>query len=185
MKIYTKTGDEGTTGLFGGGRVSKTHPRIEAYGTVDETNSFIGLALAHLSDTPEGERIRACLEARQDELFILGADLATPSESRAQTARIDEEHVSQLEREIDELAADLPPLKNFILPGGTRAAAALHAARAICRRAERLVLKAAEAEAISSSAVIYLNRLSDYLFVMARWVNQAEGAQESTWKRQT
>ena len=185
MKIYTRTGDKGTTGLFGGGRVSKTHPRIEAYGTVDETNTFIGLALAHLADTPEADRIRGRLQARQSELFTLGADLATPKNSKAQTARIDENDISGLEIEIDELEEDLPPLKNFILPGGTPAAASLHAARTVCRRAERLVLRASEDEPISPPATVYLNRLSDYLFVMARWVNQAEGERESTWKRET
>lgn len=181
MKIYTRTGDQGTTALFGGGRVSKTHPRIAAYGTVDETNSFVGLARAHAADHPRFDRIDPALSEVQSELFILGADLATPADARAQTPRIDDEHVVRLERGIDELESDLPELKRFILPGGTRAAAVLHVARTVCRRAERLVLTAAEQEPVTPAAPVYLNRLSDYLFVLARWTNRTGGGEEWTW----
>lgn len=182
MKIYTRTGDEGSTGLFGGGRVLKTHPRIAAYGTVDELNSFIGLARSHASEHTERDRIEALLSRVQSELFVLGADLATPAESKAKTARIGDSEVRRLETDIDSLDDDLPPLKQFILPGGTPAASALHVARAVCRRAERLVLVAAEKEDISLSAPVYLNRLSDFLFVLARWVQLKGGGTERTWR---
>lgn len=181
MKIYTRTGDTGTTALFGGGRVPKTHPLIEAYGTVDETNSMLGLARAHLRDGPDAGTVDEYLEDIQADLFTLGADLATPAGSKARTVRVDEESIRVLERRIDEIDALLPPIKQFILPGGSPSAAALHVARTTCRRAERLVLRASEQEEISPSASIYLNRLSDLLFVMARRVNQIEGAEESTW----
>lgn len=181
MKIYTRTGDEGTTALFGGGRVSKTDPRIAAYGTVDEMNSFIGLARSFAADHPEAQRLDAFLAAIQDDLFVLGADLATPSDARARTQRISEEHVVRVERAIDELESDLPELKQFILPGGTPAASALHVARAVCRRAERLLLSAAEHVDLSARAAVYLNRLSDYLFVLGRWTNRKAGEAEHTW----
>lgn len=181
MKIYTRTGDKGTTALFGSGRVPKTHPRIEAYGTVDEINSIVGMARSHLTESPNADRIDAYLQELQTELFTLGADLATPPNTKARVARIQDEDVARLERRIDELEVDLSPLKKFILPGGSPAAAALHVARTTCRRAERLLLRAAESEEISPPAPVYLNRLSDYLFVLARWVNRAEGVDETTW----
>ena len=186
MKIYTRTGDKGTTALFGGGRVPKTHPLIEAYGTVDETNSMLGLARAHLKrahlqDDLETGAVDEYLEDIQADLFTLGADLATPAGSKARTVRVDDEAIRLLEQRIDEIDALLPPIKQFILPGGSPAAAALHVARTTCRRAERLVLRASDQEEISSSVLIYLNRLSDLLFVMARWVNHIEGTKESTW----
>ncbi len=185
MKIYTRTGDEGTTALFGGGRVPKTHPRIEAYGTVDETNSMIGLARSHLGESPDVDQVHRYLAEIQSDLFTLGADLATPERTRAQTVRIDDESVARLEQWIDAIQEELPPIKQFILPAGSAAAAALHVARTTCRRAERLVLRAGESESVSRAALIYLNRLSDLLFVLARWVNRLEGAKELTWSGKT
>lgn len=185
MKIYTRTGDEGTTALFGGDRVSKTDARIAAYGTVDETNSYIGLARSLAANQPGFERLDALLSTIQDELFVLGADLATPSETRATTARVSDQHVARLETSIDSLQDELPELKQFILPGGTPTASVLHVARTVCRRAERLVVAAAESEDISPAATIYLNRLSDYLFVLARWANRLQGGTEHRWKNTT
>ncbi len=185
MKIYTRTGDEGTTALFGGGRVPKTHPRIAAYGTVDETNSFIGLARSLSTGHPEFDRLDELLAAVQEDLFVLGADLATPGDARPSAPRVTMDDVERLEGSIDELEAELPPLKQFILPGGTRTASALHVARTACRRAERLVLAAGESEKLSRAASVYLNRLSDFLFVLARWANRAEGGDERTWPSKT
>ena len=182
MKIYTRTGDTGTTALFGGDRVGKNHPRIEAYGTVDETNAYLGLARSLLQDQPGAVRLEPLLARLQDDLFILGADLATPSKSRAVVPRIDEAHITRLEEAIDAFEADLPPLKHFILPGGTSVAGMLHVARTVCRRAERLTVAASAEEAISLEAAIYLNRLSDLLFVLARWVNRQAGIEEAAWK---
>jgi len=182
MKIYTRTGDTGTTALFGGDRVGKNHPRIEAYGTVDETNAYLGLARSLLEDQPGAVRLEPLLARLQDDLFILGADLATPSESRAVVPRIDQAHITRLEEAIDAFEADLPPLKHFILPGGTSVAGMLHVARTVCRRAERLTVAASAEEAISLEATIYLNRLSDLLFVLARWVNRQAGIEEAAWK---
>lgn len=180
-KIYTRTGDKGTTALFGGDRVSKSHPRIDAYGTVDETNSMIGLARAHLRGRPGFDRLDPVLGRLQEELFILGADLATPEDARSVVPRITPDHVEQLEDDIDVFSEDLEPLQNFVLPGGTPGAATLHAARTTCRRAERLTVKAISNEALSEQAVIYLNRLSDLLFVLARWANRRDGIREDTW----
>lgn len=181
MKIYTRTGDKGTTALFGADRVSKTHPRIRAYGTIDEVNSLVGLARAHLPSSDHIATVRRILLDVQSDLFVLGADLATPSGSKAEVPRITSDHVTNLEREIDRLEEDLEDLKQFILPGGSPAAASLHASRTVCRRAERLVLEAAEEEEISAEAAVYLNRLSDLLFVAARWTNKMEGRKETTW----
>lgn len=180
MKIYTRTGDQGTTGLFGGGRVPKTHARIAAYGTVDETNSFIGLALASLPNGATTELGRILADIQRD-LFVLGADLATPHGSRASVPRISTADVERIESEIDRLEEDLEPLKRFILPGGSLAGSTLHVARTVCRRAERLVLEAADGDAISEFAIMYLNRLSDLLFVAARWTNHREGLREDEW----
>jgi cob(I)alamin adenosyltransferase len=180
-KIYTRTGDEGTTSLFGGERVNKSHPRIDAYGTVDETNSLIGLAIAHLEDRPGADRLMPVLLRLQEELFILGADLATPDEAKSVVPRIAASHVDALEADIDAFSDDLTPLKNFILPGGTTGAATLHTARTTCRRAERLTVKAASLEPVNEQATVYLNRLSDLLFVLARWANRQDGVQENTW----
>jgi cob(I)alamin adenosyltransferase len=182
MKIYTRTGDAGSTGLFGGGRVVKSHPRIEAYGTVDETNSYLGLARAHLRSAPEAERLEPVLTRLQDELFVLGADLATPLAARPVVPRIVDRHIEQLEADIDAFDAEIPPLKHFVLPGGTPVAAVLHVARTVCRRAERAVVAAAKREAITPLTGPYLNRLSDLLFVLARWANHAAGVNETEWK---
>ena len=181
MKIYTRTGDKGTTGLFGGGRVSKDHLRIEAYGTVDETNSVIGIARGQLPATRH-ERIAHMLHRIQSELFVLGADLATPTDAKVQVPRIESGHVATLESEIDALTSELPPLKHFILPGGAAAASTIHLARTVCRRAERRTVALQLQESLNEEAGIYLNRLSDLLFVMARWLNQEAGISEEAWK---
>ncbi len=188
-KIYTRTGDEGTTSLFGGGRVPKDHPRIDAYGTVDETNSHVGMARALLSEGAASGRLRDVLGRLQEELFILGADLATPSDAKPVVPRIGAEHVQQIEADIDAFDEKLPALKHFILPGGTPAASALHVARTVCRRAERLAVEAADPNArggsegsVNMQAAIYLNRLSDLLFVLARAANHEAGEREDTWR---
>ncbi len=178
MKIYTKTGDDGTTSLFSGGRVSKTHLRVEAYGTVDELNSVIGVArsLKPHSTTDEW------LERIQRQLFHLGADLATPLDAKSEwVVRMDSATVELLEAGIDELTAQLPDLKNFILPGGSVAGAQLHVARTVCRRAERVVVALAEQEPIGDPVMNYLNRLSDLLFTLSRWENRQAGIPEDKW----
>ncbi|MCB9451152.1 MAG: cob(I)yrinic acid a,c-diamide adenosyltransferase [Anaerolineaceae bacterium] len=178
MKIYTKTGDKGTTSLFSGGRVSKTHPRVAAYGTVDELNAVIGVARAHRPTT----QTDAWLHGVQHQLFHLGADLATPLDAKAKwVVRIDTTAITGLEEVIDTMTAALPPLTNFILPGGTPAAAQLHVARTVCRRAERLVVALGEDEPINENALIYLNRLSDFLFTLSRWENMQAGEPEDKW----
>ena len=181
LKIYTRTGDRGDTGLFGGGRVAKDDPRVEAYGEVDELNAAIGLARA-IELMP---RIDEVLVPIQRDLFSLGALLATPDREkmRAQLdkARIDEERIAQLERAIDVGEGELEPLKAFILPGGTPKAAALHVARTVCRRAERRVVALRAHVELPDLVVIYLNRLSDLLFVLARVANRRAGAGEVTW----
>lgn len=183
-KIYTRTGDKGTTSLFGGERVNKSHPRIDAYGTVDETNSLIGLARAHLEDRPGAERLDPVLRRVQEELFILGADLATPDDAKPIVPRIEAAHVEQLEADIDRFSEELEPLQHFVLPGGTPGAATLHTARTTCRRAERLTVKATSLEPVNAQATTYLNRLSDLLFVLARWANRQDGVREDTWSPQ-
>jgi cob(I)alamin adenosyltransferase len=185
MKVYTRTGDAGTTGLFAGPRVSKHDSRISAYGTVDELNAVVGLARAELGREQRddsGDRLDDLLLRIQHDLFVLGADLATPTEASAATARVEDEHIERLEREIDRMDEDLPELKNFILPGGSPAAARLHVARTVCRRAERLAVTAAEAHELNEQAVVYLNRLSDLLFMAARWINHARGVSDTVWR---
>jgi len=178
MKIYTKTGDDGTTSLFSGGRVAKHHLRVESYGTVDELNSYLGLARASQPTETTGE----LLEIIQNHLFRLGADLATPMDAKAEwLVRITEEEVKWLEEQIDTLSDGLPDLKNFILPGGVIIAAHLHVSRTICRRAERLVVALAENEAINDASRVYLNRLSDFLFTLARYENAQQGEVETKW----
>ena len=181
MKIYTRTGDAGSTGLFGGPRVQKDDCRIEAYGTVDELSAAIGLARsAGLPGQVDGQ-----LERVQHELFSIGGELASPNPDQHGLRLIDDSHVAHLEAMIDEHELGLPELKNFILPGGCEAAARLHVARVICRRAERRVVSlAAEAE-ISETPIVYLNRLSDYLFVASRVVNLQANVGEVTWVRPT
>jgi len=179
MKIYTKTGDGGETSLFGGTRVSKADARIDAYGCVDELNSSLGV-IRSLEPSPELEGI---LSELQNDLFVLGADLATPqSNSTATVPRIAHSNVERLERHIDNLEEQLEPLKSFVLPGGCRLAAELHLARTVCRRTERLVVALAKAEPIGGAPLVYLNRLSDLLFVMARFANLQAGHPETPWK---
>ena len=180
MKIYTKTGDKGTTGLFGGPRVSKSDRRIVAYGTVDELNAVIGLVRSHLNEQT-CRSIDLAFAEIQGMLLTLGADLATPTDARVEVPRIGQGNIDLLESRIDILESDLPELTRFILPGGTRAASFIHLARTICRRAERLVVSLNEKEAVGEFAIPFLNRLSDYLFVAARWTNQAEGVEDQTW----
>ncbi len=173
-RIYTRTGDAGTTGLVDGSRVTKHDPRLSAIGDVDEANSAIGVALLGVAD---GEQ-RAMLGRIQNELFDLGADLATPGEDFAPSPmalRVVASQVERLEREIDAMNAELPALTSFILPGGDPAAAGIHVARAIVRRAERSAVAAAAAVALNPLALAYLNRLSDHLFVLARFANRATG----------
>ncbi|HTR79671.1 MAG TPA: cob(I)yrinic acid a,c-diamide adenosyltransferase [Gemmatimonadaceae bacterium] len=181
MKIYTKTGDRGDTGLFGGGRVQKDHPRVEAYGDVDELNALIGLARA-VEALP---RIDEVLVAAQRDLFAIGALLATPDRERMREhlhkARIDDQRIEELERAIDAGDAELEPLRAFIVPGGTPKAATLHVARTVCRRAERRVVALQQREEIPGLVVIYLNRLSDLLFTLARVANRRAGGGEVTW----
>ena len=179
MKIYTKTGDAGETGLFGGPRVRKSAARVEAYGDVDELNAAIGLVRAGVED-PE---LDAELARIQSELFCVGADLATPAGAKARSAvpAVEPAWIERLERAIDAWEGELPPLTRFVLPGGTRAAAALHLARTVCRRAERrAVALAAEAE-VSPVVLAYLNRLSDALFVAARIANHRAQRREPEW----
>lgn len=178
MKIYTKTGDRGDTGLFGGPRVRKDDPRIEAYGAVDELNAALGLARCEPLDEP----LDSLLASIQNELFELGAELATPDPQRLGTHTIAAAHIARLEAAIDQYEAKLEPLKAFILPGGTRSAALLHLARTVCRRAERRLVTLADREAISADLMIYLNRLSDLLFVLARLANRAAGLADVPWK---
>jgi cob(I)alamin adenosyltransferase len=181
MKIYTKTGDSGTTGLFGGGRVGKDHPRVEAYGDVDELNAALGLARA-LEPEP---RIDDVLAPIQRDLFAIGALLATPDHDKMrqhlEKARVDETRVAQLERAIDDADRELEPLRAFVIPGGTPKAAALHVARTVCRRAERRVVHLQSDVEIPQVVVIYLNRLSDLLFTLARLANRRADAGEITW----
>jgi cob(I)alamin adenosyltransferase len=180
-RIYTRTGDAGTTRLATGATVSKTDPRVEAYGAVDEANACVGMARAALAD-PD---LDAMLARIQNELFDLGADLATPprpDEADGSVLRVSDGQVARLEAEIDALNGGLPPLQSFVLPGGTPAAAALHLARTVCRRAERDAVRLVEAgEPVSGPAMRYLNRLSDFLFVAARWAN-GRGEAEVFWE---
>jgi cob(I)alamin adenosyltransferase len=178
-KIYTKTGDDGTTGLGGGQRVPKDALRIEAFGTVDEVNALIGLALA-CGVEPS---IAVELTRVQHELFNLGSDLCMLEEDKASrpVPRIEARHVAALESSMDRMSAALGPLANFILPGGSEGAARLHVARTVCRRAERLAVALARREAIGPCVVPYLNRLSDALFVMARWENRHRATADVTW----
>jgi cob(I)alamin adenosyltransferase len=178
-KIYTRTGDAGTTALGSGVRVAKSHLRIHAYGTVDETNACLGLVRIHTAGD-EFAALDAMLARIQNDLFDLGADLCvpqSPDDPQSAGLRIEQSQVERLEREIDQLNGDLQPLRSFVLPGGHPAAAALHLARTICRRAERLMVELAEAESsgVSAPAMRYVNRLSDYLFVAARWTNAKAG----------
>ncbi len=178
MKIYTRTGDDGSTSLLGAGRVTKSAPRVEAYGAVDELNASLGAVRALDRESWLG----AVLGPIQSQLFNLGAELATTTPVMlAQLARIDDAQVAALEQAIDRLEGDLTPLTSFILPGGTSLAAEIHRSRTVCRRAERRLVALSESEAIEARLIRYLNRLGDLLFVMARWCNHRAGAPETEW----
>jgi cob(I)alamin adenosyltransferase len=180
MKIDPKTGDDGTTGLFGGERTTKDAPRVAAYGTVDELNAQIG-AVRALGLDPDFDR---SLSRVQNELFVLGADLATPPGAKASdhVRRVAPSDAAWLEQEIDVLAGGIPALTSFILPGGAPAAASVHVARAVCRRAERAVVALARAADLGPGPIVYLNRLADYLFTLARAINHRTGNAEQAWK---
>jgi cob(I)alamin adenosyltransferase len=185
-RIYTRGGEKGKTALGSGKRVVKHHPRVAAYGTVDEANAAVGLARLHtaaLADPQLGPEIDAILGRVQNDLFDLGADLATPEVENPKfpPLRIVPEQVERLEGEIDRLNADLAPLNSFVLPGGSPAAACLHLARTVARRAEREITQLAESEAINPEAVRYINRLSDLFFVMSRYLND-RGAADVLWE---
>jgi cob(I)alamin adenosyltransferase len=177
FKIYTKTGDQGETALFGGRRLLKSDLRIEAYGTVDELNSHLGL----LRDYATAHDARDLLKSIQDRLFTLGSNLASDPEKSLPVPDIREEDITILEQEIDRMNEGLPELKNFILPGGHPAVSFCHIARCVCRRAERLVVQLAQQEQVAPILIQYLNRLSDYLFVLARHLAQENGAEEVIW----
>jgi cob(I)alamin adenosyltransferase len=182
MKIYTKTGDSGETSLFGGKRVAKDDLRIQAYGTVDEVNSALGLAYTEV----KSEEVKQIIKQIQNELFITGSDLATDlnnKNSSLHISRINENHSTRLEKYIDELDSKLPQLTNFILPGGLKGAALLHHARTICRRAERQIVSLSKNEKINPQVIIYINRLSDLLFVLARYENHINGVEDILWNK--
>lgn len=179
-KIVTRTGDDGTTGLVGGQRVSKDSPRVWAFGTVDELSSAIGVARALNTDTDFDARLRGI----QNDLFNLGAELATPADKLQEgMPRIEQKHVGDLEKLVEGLNKELGPLEEFILPGGSPAGAQLHVARTICRRAERFCVRLSKEEKVSESVIRYLNRLGDALFTLARWANKQAGARETYWKK--
>ncbi|WP_286755739.1 cob(I)yrinic acid a,c-diamide adenosyltransferase [Roseivirga sp. UBA838] len=179
MKIYTKTGDTGTTSLLGGARVSKAHIRIEAYGTVDELNSYIGL----LRDQPVNQNRKDILKTIQDRLFTLGADLATePGKDKVVKPDLFESDIDLLETEMDRMDEQLPALTSFILPGGHQSVSFAHLARCVCRRAERISIALNDQEKVSPLVIKYLNRLSDYLFVLGRLMAQELNAEEVKWE---
>ena len=184
-RIYTRSGDDGTTGLVGGQRVAKSDPRIWCFGAVDECSSVIGLARRALADASEDERaafLDSLLAWTQDALFNLGSDLATlPKDRREGMPRIQQSDVDALEVSIDRMQRDLDPLNNFIHPGGSQAGAFLHLARTVCRRAERSLVQLAADEPVEPVVMRYVNRLSDALFVWARWINRALGVPEHHW----
>lgn len=180
MRIYTRTGDKGETGLFSGQRVRKDSTRVEAYGAVDELNNYIGLLRAE----PLPADVDGALLQIQRDLFTLGADLATPAEGRRadKAPRIEERHVQSLEKSIDDFDGQLPPLRSFILPAGPRSAALAHVARGVARRAERRIVTLAAEETIAPAAIQYVNRLSDLLFVIARLLAHKQGFTETPWQ---
>jgi cob(I)alamin adenosyltransferase len=173
-RIYTRTGDDGTTGLIGGKRVPKDSPRVEACGSLDELNALIGVVRSHDLSEP----VDRILQTVQEHLFIVGAELATPDEIGRKSAGIGEDAVRSLENEIDRMEEELPPLRQFILPGGSLAGAELHTARAVARRAERHCVSLSRLEKVDPKVLHYLNRLSDLCFVLARYVNRQQTAQE-------
>lgn len=183
FKIYTKTGDKGETSLFGGARVSKSHIRVEAYGTLDELNSYIGL-LSDLIDTPQYKQV---LKAVQDRLFTIGSMLASDPSKNMITPDVKIEDIQLLENEIDTMDSELPPLKNFILPGGHSTVSFCNIARTVCRRAERLVIaldliEKEEGRVVDPLSIQYLNRLSDYLFILGRKIAKDLGVEEIAWR---
>lgn len=182
VKIYTKTGDRGETGLFDGSRVPKHSPRVDAYGEVDELNAILGVALAFIRDD---EELCACLLAIQRDLFVVGAHLADPTArveaKRGEKAHLTEEKVTQLEHWIDQFEEGLPPLRRFILPGGSKGGATLHHARTVCRRAERRIVALSQQVEVSPLIITYMNRLSDFLFVTARVENLRKNRPETPW----
>ncbi|MBC8259628.1 MAG: cob(I)yrinic acid a,c-diamide adenosyltransferase [SAR324 cluster bacterium] len=185
-KVYTRTGDSGQTGLVGGKRLPKDHPRIEAYGSVDELNSIIGLVLSFLLQKETSKRrdkLGLILEAIQQKLFDLGSELATlPGDEYEGQITLQAEDAEWLEKIIDAMNEELQPLKSFILPGGTPLNAFLHQARTVCRRAERDILKLNQLDLVNSEIIKYLNRLSDFLFVAGRWVTETLGETETLWQ---
>jgi len=182
-RVYTRLGDAGETSLAGGQRVAKESRRIEAYGAVDELNSFAGLARATASVAPALAELTAILLRVQHELFNLGSILATlPEDVHPKQARITDADVEQLEREMDRMNQELEPLRSFVLPGGSRLNAELHVGRTVCRRAERACVVLSRSEAVPAEAIRYLNRLSDALFVWSRWASHTTGARETLWE---
>lgn len=185
MKIYTRTGDRGETSLFGGGRVYKDHPRVEAYGTVDELNAQLGWAVTQVLDP----QVRDRLEALQRDMFVVGAILATPSEeggrSRPSVPELAPDRIAMMEAWIDEAMEQLEPLRHFVLPGGSEGAAALHVARTVCRRAERFVVLLDDEKGAHDEIITYLNRLSDLLFAWSRLENRTAGRGDVIWKPST
>lgn len=187
-KVYTRTGDEGLTRLVGGQQVPKNDARIEAYGTVDELNAVVGLVRTEVDraqlDTAHQSQLHSWLEQIQNDLFNLGSELATRSEDRWEGMRLSTEaDVSRLEEQIDTMNEDLPPLDEFILPGGGAPSAFLHQARTVCRRAERCTLTLSQHEDLQGHALVVLNRMSDWFFVAGRWVAQAMDVPETSWDR--
>ena len=182
-RVYTKGGDKGQTSLIGGDRVDKDDARLECYGTVDELNAMMGLVRTALAASAAGPHLTPIIHRVQNELFNLGAELATPdAERRTKLPRIEQRHVDGLERDIDAVNDELPPLTSFVLPGGGAASAACHVARTVCRRTERLVVGLARAEDIGGELpIVYLNRLSDALFVWGRWCSLKDGQPEPLW----
>ena len=184
MKIYTKTGDKGETSLYGGTRVSKAAERVESYGTLDELNAFIGLAKAEISD----EKVLSQLQKIQFDLFTVGSEAATPTDKlilangkNRLDLMISEEEILELEHWMDDLDASLEPLQFFILPNGGKAAASVHVCRTVCRRAERAMVHLNETEEVRPELIKYLNRLSDYLFILARFISKISGEKEDFW----
>lgn len=187
MKIYTRTGDKGETGLYGGERVPKYHPRVAVYGDVDELNSTLGAALASLEGKLALKNLKDILARLQEELFIIGALLATPEHKLGRLGPpfdqgLPADASARLEKEIDSMTADLKPMDKFIMPGGSAPGAWLHLARTVCRRAERGASHLATLEKVPDGVLIYLNRLSDHLFTAARWANAKLGSPEAPWR---
>ncbi|MGB0428924.1 MAG: cob(I)yrinic acid a,c-diamide adenosyltransferase [Bacteroidia bacterium] len=178
MKVYTKTGDKGETSLIGGKRVAKNHERIDAYGTIDELNSFIGLVRDYTQNTEQSD----LLYKVQNTLFVIGSNLAAMPESKMEIPNLQEQEIGELETAIDSMEKQLPELKNFILPGGHPAVSHAHVARCICRRAERLCVSVNDHVDIDASIIPYLNRLSDYLFVLSRFLAKENNVEEVIWK---